>query len=267
MLRRRFDAAVSVWTDQGDRRTVNQDRVLVRQGIFHGHSVRMFLLADGCGGMAHGERISQMLVDGFSEIWEEELPGQLTRPTAEFPEAVDSWLQRINTRAWQFGRQTGVQVGSTLSLLFFLDGNYFLFNVGDSRIYLRQKWRVSQLSEDQSILADMLRNREITPLEAESYPGKNALTMCVGYFERVRAFQRRGKLRREDVFLLCSDGLYRGIGESHLIGCIPMHVREDSALFLRGKIPQGGAEDNVTALLVEVLPWGMGVKVEEDQEW
>lgn len=230
--------------------------MLVRQGIFHGRSVRMFLVADGCGGMAHGERISQMLADGFSEIWEDELPEQLTHPTAEFPEAVDSWLQRINTRAWQFGHQAGAQVGSTLSLLFFLDGNYFLFNVGDSRIYLRQKWRVSQLSEDQSVLADMLRNREITPLEAESYPGKNALTMCVGYFERVRTFQRRGKLHREDVFLLCSDGLYRGIGESHLMGWIPLHVRQDSALLLRGKIPEGSAEDNVTVLLAEVLPWG-----------
>ena len=256
MLRRRYFTAFSHCCELGDRRVVNQDRVFARQGEIGGCLAGIFLVADGCGGLRHGEKISQLLADSFAVIWDQELPRLLT--TAHWSDekiltAAVGWAERINETAYAFGQQTGERVGSTMSLLMTLDDRYYILNTGDSRVYLRRGESFQRLTEDQSVVADMLRNREITPEEAERATFQNALTMCVGYFRQLRPFLARGRLRRGDLFLLCSDGLYRGLGEERLPACLPDRVTEASARQLRACIPPGGAEDNVTALLVEIL--------------
>ncbi len=231
---------------------MNQDRILARQGETGGHWAGLFLVADGCGGMAYGEKISQLLADSFAAIWESELPEALREGKA-VPELVVGWTEQINAVAFSFGKQVQQQVGSTLSLLVLVDSDYYIFNTGDSRVYLRRNGRVLRMTEDQTLIADKLRNQEITPEEAAQIEGQNALTMCVGYFPQVRIFRRWGRLHRGDVLLLCSDGLYRGLGEAELLVRIPHRVLPDSALRLRESISPGAAADNVSAVLVEIL--------------
>lgn len=255
MLRRRYFTVFSLCCELGDRRTVNQDRAFARQGEIDGCLAGLFLVADGCGGLQHGEKISQLLAESFAVIWDRELPRLLAVRWSdeEILAAIVGWAERINETAYTFGQQTGERVGSTVSLLMTLDDRYYILNAGDSRIYLRRDQTFQRLTEDQSVVADMLRNGEITPEEAARANCPNALTMCVGYFQRLRPFLAQGRLRRGDLFLLCSDGLYRGLGENRIPACLPRRVTEDSARQLRACIPPGGAEDNVTALLVEVL--------------
>lgn len=253
MLRRRTVA--SACCDVGDLRPVNQDRILVRQGELAGRRVGLFMVADGCGGLSHGEAISRLLADSFRVIWGNALPQFLEHVEdieSELSPVLMQWTEQINASAYRFGQQIGQRVGSTLTLLVTVENRYFILNVGDSRAYLRHGRKLIQLTEDQSLVADLLRNREITPEEAKSFGRRNVLTMCVGCFEKVQVFRKQGKLHRGDLFLLCSDGLHSSLGEEQIQNCLPKKLEEESAARLRNLIPAGEARDNVSVLLVEI---------------
>lgn len=253
MLIRKLETSYSLCCEIGDRKLVNQDRTLALQDKIGKHMVGLYLVADGCGGMMHGEKISQLIVDSFTKLWNKELKMLLNekRANKQIVDSVTKWLEQINVSALSYGKKISNPVGSTVSLLLIVDSKYYIFNVGDSRIYLKRKGLVHRLTEDQSKIADMIRNGELTTEEAKSYP-QNALTMCVGYFDKLQVFCTQGKLRREDVFLLCSDGLYKGLGEDNLRDAIPQNVEADSASVMRTLIPSGCANDNVSVILVQV---------------
>lgn len=255
MLRKRFYPYCSVCCEQGDRRDENQDRVFSRTGTIKSHSVGLFFVADGCGGLTHGGRISQFIVDCFDRIWEQELPEtiELTDGAVEpLMDTMTCWLKKINAVAFDFSRLANSRVGSTLSLLLTIDRDFGILNVGDSRVYLYRSGKCRQLTEDQSFIADMLRNGEISEEDAACYPRRNGLTMCVGGFEQLQIYKKAEKLKRNDVFLLCSDGLYNALGHRQLLEQEPRHISQDSACMLRNMIPPGAAKDNVSAILVEV---------------
>lgn len=216
----------------------------------------LYVVADGCGGLAHGEKISRLLVDSFAVIWETELPRVLAaerKPYARLEALLRQWIVQIHDAAAAFGQQIGERVGSTASVLLIIDRQYFILHTGDSRIYRKRGTAWKQLTADQSLVADMLRNREISEEAAKDFPHQNVLTMCVGYFDRLQTYYAEGKLRKGDVFLLCSDGLYRGLSEQELLRATPEEVREDSAFEMRAQIPMGKAEDNISIILVQVL--------------
>ncbi len=256
MLNFKLRTVYSICSEQGDSRAENQDSILARSGEIAGRTAGLFVVADGCGGLSYGGSVSRLLTDSFQVIWEEELPkllygGRNRQDT--ILSALRKWMDQINAAAYQFGRQVGEKVGSTATILLTLGRRYYILNVGDSRAYLYRRGVLRQLTEDQSLLADLLRNREITLEQADNFTRKNVLTMCVGGYEKVQCFCTYGKLRRKDIFLLCSDGLYRGLGEEHLGAYLPAEVEEESASRLRGHIAAGGASDNVSALLLEII--------------
>lgn len=239
----------------GDQRSSNQDSILTRIGNFGGTRLALFLVADGCGGLARGEKISQLLSDCFAQLWESGLLLQhcsRKRRNAYLSTLICGWLDLVNQFAFDFGKEIQGRVGSTLSLLVIRNKEYYLYNVGDSRVYLKRNGCLTQLSEDQSYVADMLRNGEISEEEAAHSSKRNILTMCVGGYERVRVYQNKGRIRKGDVFLLCSDGLYGKIDSRSLEDVVPDIVTDDSASLLRSCIPPGRASDNVSAILVQI---------------
>jgi len=256
MLRRRFELQSSVCCERGDLRKSNQDCTLALSGELAGRSVGLYVVADGCGGMAHGEKISRLLVDSFAAIWQNALPrllGAARLDESQIYATLQSWLGQINAVAYQFGQETQSQVGSTLTLLLVMDNAYYILNVGDSRVYLYRRGILWQLSEDQSLLADMLRNQEIRPEEVSRFQRRNVLTMCVGYFEQVQSFYKSGKIKHKDIFLLCSDGLHGVVDVNQLTRALPERIEKNSAKRLRELIPEGRAHDNISVLLVQAL--------------
>ena len=158
-------AEYSVCCEPGDLRRDNQDRVFAARGEVNGQQAGIFMVADGCGGMALGEKISTLLAESFSRIWEEELPRLLRQtgdPHAHMRPAIADWVQRINASAYTFGQSVGEKVGSTLSLLVLLNRRYYICNAGDSRVYRLRADGWERLTEDQSLVADMLRNGELS---------------------------------------------------------------------------------------------------------
>lgn len=249
-----IDVQVSSHTDVGDKKQTNQDSILVKTGVIENKTVGLYIVADGCGGLAFGEEISNLAVTHFSRIWKRELAEVLKNKRYEDRE-IDAILERaiadINASAKNFGTQVESKVGSTLSLLLTIDKKYYIKNVGDSRIYLCRKGKLSQLTEDQSLVADMIRNGELTREEAKKFKKKNVLTMCIGVFDKIMTYTKIGKLKSGDSFLLCCDGLHNKVTEKDICEIIEDRgiAFENKCEVMRNKIAQGEANDNVSSIL------------------
>lgn len=251
-----YKIKISSYTDIGDVKTTNQDCILSKNATINNHNVGLFIVADGCGGLAYGEEISNLVVTHFSRVWNNELKSILLNKKIRhktIDDLLEKAIKEINDAAKNFGGQVGSKVGSTISLLLTIDKNYYIKNVGDSRVYLIRKNKTTQLTEDQSLVADMIRNGELTKEEAKSFKKKNVLTMCIGVFEDIRTYSKTGKIKDNDVFLLCCDGLHNHVSSEEMVKIvrekkIPFY---DKAKALREKIEEGKANDNVSGIICE----------------
>ena len=256
MLNFNFRRAVSVCCETGDLRTCNQDRIFFRDGIINKKSVGLYAVADGCGGMSYGSEISQLIVNELGRRYEQDLPDLVFMKkikTDTVLERLRIWMTEINHTAYEFGQSVHKPVGSTIVLLLIVENVYYLLSSGDSRIYRFRNHSVQRLTVDQTKLSDMLRNGEISPEMAATYPEKNVLTMCVGFFEHPQFYCASGKIKRNDIFLLCSDGLYNAYTENELEAAIPLQIEQNSAIELRNGISLGAARDNVSAVIVQIV--------------
>lgn len=248
------DIQLSSHTDIGDKKQTNQDSILVKTGVIENKTVGLYIVADGCGGLAFGEEISNLVVTHFSRIWKKELAEVLTRKRYEdkdIDNVLENAIADINASAKNFGIQVESKVGSTLSLLLTIDKKYYIKNVGDSRIYLCRKGKLTQLTEDQSLVADMIRNGELTREEAKNFKKKNVLTMCIGVFDKIMTYTKIGKMKSGDSFLLCCDGLHNKVTEEDMCEIIADRTIafEDKCETMRNKIIHGEANDNVSSIL------------------
>lgn len=249
-----FNIEICSHTDIGDIKKTNQDAIFSKEGVVNGHSVGLFVVADGCGGLAYGEEISNLIVTYFSRVWNRELKDLLTKTavkSSDVEELLNESIKKINEGALTFSHQVESKVGSTLSLLLTIDKRFYIKNVGDSRVYLLRGRKIIQLSEDQSLVADMIRNKELTKEEAKTFKKKNVLTMCIGVFEEIKTFSRTGKIKKKDIFLLCCDGLYNHISDEKMVEIIKDKKIsfENKGETLRKTIENGKANDNVSSVI------------------
>ncbi len=249
-----YNVSISADSDVGDIKKSNQDSVFAKCGVMGRHLMGLFIVADGCGGMAYGDEISNLIVTYFSRVWQKELCTLAEKKKVKGSDAEDllkKAIEEINVSAVNFGAQVGSKVGSTLSLLLTIDGRYYIKNVGDSRIYLIRGKRMRQLTEDQSLVADMVRNKELKPDEVKSFKRKNVLTMCIGVFDKVQTYSTKGNIKNGDMFLLCCDGLHNQISSEDMVKIakdreIPFERKTEC---FRMNIPKGRANDNVSSVL------------------
>lgn len=246
---------ISYLCEKGDVRPNNQDSILSLFSEKAGHKVGFFVVADGMGGLSCGEEISSMIVRHFSYWWEELLEEILERKNwkEEIEEELTQEIQELNTQAQAFGRQLHKKTGSTLSLLLIVDGTYFVKHLGDSRIYLYRKRKLTQLTVDQSLVMQIARERNLTREEAAKVAGKNVLTMCIGIYDVPQIFSARGKVNDKDYFLLCSDGLYNCLSDRKIRDVLADRhiVPEEKAQVIRQHILPGTAGDNISILGVQ----------------
>lgn len=247
---------ISSHTDTGDKKEINQDSVFVKTATINQHDVSLMIVADGCGGLEFGEQISNLIVTHFSRLWSE--TPEVFAPSKKInidslSNFLDQSLKEINTKALAFGNETGSRVGSTVSLLLTVDCHFIVKNVGDSRVYLNRGGKMIQLSEDQSLVADMIRNGELTKEESKNFKKKNILTMCVGCFEDLKIYTKTGKIKSKDIFLLCCDGLYHHVGEKVMVDILQANniSFDEKAERMRQCIAYGDANDNVSSVIIK----------------
>ena len=260
--RRRVRLSHGAASAVGRVRAINQDDF--------GAGDDLFVLADGMGGHRGGEVASAEAVAGVLGSFDERTRAGLAR-------AVDRANQAV------FGRAAGdvdlFGMGTTLCALALArsEGGDVLAvaNVGDSRVYRYGDGRLTQVSDDHSLVADLVRAGDLTEEEAARHPQRNILTRALGIESALSVDTWELSIQADDRYLLCSDGLFNEIDDDRIAALLAGHDNPEltAATLVRAAVDAGG-HDNVTALVVDVdaapsaqEPWSLpDVKVEQSSE-
>ncbi len=207
-------AAVS---DKGIIKTTNQDSVCLKVAETTDFGkVVLVMVCDGMGGLEKGEVASATAVKTFSEWFAKEFPNMLM----DFSwEAVKNrWniiIQNLNTKLIAFGKQSGVNLGTTLTAMLVVKNQYLIAHVGDSRVYVLDH-QITQITKDQTFVAREIQAGHMTPEEAKKDPRRNMLLQCVGASKKVIPDFIRGTIEPDTVYLFCSDGFRHVVTEQEI---------------------------------------------------
>lgn len=239
-------------SDPGDVRKANEDNMFAAAEEFGRHRVGLFAVADGCGGMSRGEDASGISIRAVEKLWHDVITDWEYgfKYSESFALTVDgiieNMLQAANRAVRSLGERFECAPASTLSVLLIIDGHYWIKHVGDSRIYVLRKGKLLCLTEDQTMLADMLRNGEIDESEADDY-NRSVLSMSIGVKKKLYTYSAHGRVKKKDIFFICSDGMHAYADTNEVK---KMLTASDDVEDIRNVIPYGSAADNVTFIKV-----------------
>ncbi len=236
-------------TDVGSVRKRNED------AFAECPNEQLFVLADGMGGHRGGDVASRACVHGFCAIVKDALEHPVAPPSPESAcRIVAVAIEEINRIIYRMGQQDHLLkgMGTTLCALLGL-GDYIVYaHVGDSRIYLFREGKLEQLTEDHSLLQELVGMGQISSAEAVGSPYKNVLTRAVGTEPTVDPTVRYLNLKGGERFLLCSDGLTEHVKQEEIASLLGSDKnREEVARVLLQMAISRGGHDNITLLLLE----------------
>jgi PPM family protein phosphatase len=249
-------------TDVGKQRDHNEDNFLIDKKL------RLFIVADGMGGHAAGEVASSIAVHevrdtlhqnrDIIERYEQGDPGVQNIDLLQILEhAVQQACGAINKRAQLEQEKRGM--GTTTSVLLIAGppghARGFIAHVGDSRIYLVRQGTTHMLTEDHSLLNELVRRGKIKREDIDSSPYKqykNAVTRAVGVYESVEVETFDLDILSGDNFLMCTDGLYPYTTDEEIAKYLAAENINDIPKVLIDKANDGGGHDNITAICVRV---------------
>ncbi|MDQ3301839.1 MAG: Stp1/IreP family PP2C-type Ser/Thr phosphatase [Actinomycetota bacterium] len=229
-------------TDPGKVRKNNEDSLLVGEG----RDETLFVVADGIGGFEAGEVASSIAIDVLKEVPEEApLEDAIREANRRILAASrgDERLQGMGTTvvAMRFGG-TGEEPVAQVS------------HVGDSRAYLVRGGGMQPVTEDHSLVAELVRSGDLTRAQASEHPQKNLITRALGAEEEVEVDTTVLPVEPGDRFLLCSDGLSDMIPETRMQSILTSYPEdpEKTAHALIAAALKAGGADNVTVVIVDV---------------
>jgi protein phosphatase len=228
-------------TDVGLRRRENEDRYALSP------QMGLYLVADGMGGHTAGQVASELAAETALQAVRT-LEGAAASLAERLRYAVAAANRAIYSKAQQHPEYAGM--GTTLVAFLADEARAALAHVGDSRAYLIRARRIRQLTDDHSIVGELLRRREISEDAAREHPHRHVLTRALGVRRSVEPDLVELALEPGDVFVLCSDGLTNHV-EDHEIAkwvCGGEDLQEVCEQLIDLTNARGG-EDNSTVLL------------------
>ena len=243
-------------TDVGNVKAVNQDSLVIKHGEYENKEILMAVVCDGMGGLSQGEVVSASLIKTFSSWFDEKLPYELQH--VDMGVIAGQWellLKEENVRYQDYGRVRKISLGTTFTGMLFIDDDYLIVHIGDSRIY-KINHEVKQLTEDHTFIAREIKKGTMTLEQAKTDKRRNMLLQCVGASEVIEPEVIYGKTE-DAVYCMCSDGFRHKITEQELIGQfnpVNMKNKESMKIKLRETINlvmSRGERDNISAILIK----------------
>jgi protein phosphatase len=173
---------------------------------------------------------------------------------------VDELIQAANRRVYERQSEDAAAsgMGTTMTVALVEDGRVAIGHVGDSRAYLIRDRRLEQLTEDHSLVAELVRSGKLSPEEAEGHPQRSVITRALGTDPDVDVDTFSVETRPGDLFLLCSDGLTAMVDDETILAEVEKN-RDDlgaAAKALVRAANKGGGEDNITVVFFEIAGAG-----------
>ena len=209
----------------------------------------LLVVADGMGGHAAGEVASQMTVDGIVDILNNQADRFLTLEGNEFGVFLSTMLGEVNQVVWQAGQEPDKRgMGTTCTLAVIRSGQLFLAQVGDSRAYLLRKGELHQVTTDHSWVEEAVSQGILTREQARVHPNRNVITRAIGLSGNVEVDISTIDLQKDDLLILCSDGLNSMITDEQIHEILKANKLSNLCdALIKGANKEGG-HDNTTVI-------------------
>ncbi len=245
-------------THPGRHREHNEDSFLVA------NAAGLFAVADGVEGQAAGEVASKLAVDSLeTTISELNLEGDAT-PPFEYAEGIPLPARALKFAFREANRKIHEQsstnekykgMATTMTAVWFKDGRVFIGNVGDSRVYMIRSGRIHQLSHDHTSLAqgNAAQTVFIDDIQNFGSASEHELTRAMGVNPDVEIQLAGGTPKPNDVFLLCTDGLYVDLRDFEIMDAIKSTPPDLATKNLIALANKKGGKDNVAVVVIQIL--------------
>ena len=223
-------------TDVGRLRKNNQDAVILGNGLAG--------VADGMGGHKGGEIASAGLRDGLLRETKDAEPDVQT---------LEKAVQKVNTELWERQKNDASLsgMGTTLTVIWPMEKEMIIGQVGDSRAYLLRDGKLTQVTNDHSMVADMVRKGVLTEEQAACHPMRNYITRAVGTEAVIEVDLSVHDRKQGDRWLICSDGLHGTVFGEELIRLMSLENLDDAAEQMLQAALAGGGKDNISLILLQ----------------
>ncbi len=222
-------------THPGLQRRDNEDSMLARAPVF--------VVADGMGGAQAGEVASRIAIETFEQGLPEE-----GSPEERLAQRVQEANQRIHDVSAREHERRGM--GTTLTAAYLDDTHLSVAHVGDSRAYLFRDGELERLTQDHSLVEELVRRGKLTAEQAAEHPQRSIITRALGPEPEVDVDTWTYPVRAGDVLLLCSDGLTSMISEEQVAEILgSTDDLDNAAAQLIAKANEAGGRDNITVVL------------------
>lgn len=222
-------------THQGLVRTSNQDSWLAESALYG--------VADGMGGHRGGETASRVALEVFRNAIGKKKPSE---------DALRRAVEAANRRVYEMSRQDeSLQgMGTTMSVLWVRKDRLLIAHVGDSRVYRLRGGEFTQITDDHSFVAELVRKNVITPEMARNHPHRNIITRAVGVDPMVEVDVLEETMAPGDIWLVCSDGLHGMVDDAEIQQTLTELELDEAAERLLSRSLENGGYDNVTLVLI-----------------
>lgn len=236
-------------TDTGKTRLVNQDYVFATEEKI-GKLENLFIVADGMGGHNAGDYASRFCVEVFTKIIKE--PGTEGLPVSILSHALAVTNQELLEEARSRAELNGM--GTTFVISTILNDILYVANIGDSRLYLVRNGEIKQVTEDHSLVEEMVKNGEIEREQMRFHPNKNIITRALGASETVVPDYFEVELRKDDLILMCSDGLSNMMDDKDILEITDKFQDdlENACRKLAARANDNGGKDNISIVMIRM---------------
>ena len=231
-------------TDIGQKRKMNQD-FLFTSGEPVGNLPNLFVVADGMGGYNAGDFASRY---GVSVMVETVRRDRNYNPVKIMRNGMEAANREVLAQSRQDSSMAGM--GTTMVACTVVGGYVYVANVGDSRLYVAGD-DLTQITQDHSLIAEMVRLGELTPEEGRHHPDKNIITRAIGTSDEVRVDFFDMKLESGNQILMCSDGLTNMVEDDRIFEILRGRKTDDVARALVDEANLNGGKDNIAVIVVE----------------
>ena len=223
---------VSASTDIGISKKTNQDSYSVTVVSTRLGKMVVAVLCDGMGGLSKGEIASATVIDAFHRWVVTRLP-ELCKNSITDDVIQNEWCDIAviyNEKIKNYGKNEGIDLGTTLAAILLTDSRYYIINIGDSRVYeITDKATV--LTKDQTLVARETELGMISEEQAKIDPRRSVLLQCIGASDEIVPDMFFGETKKNAVYMLCSDGFRHEISSEEIYQYLnPENMREKSEM-------------------------------------
>ena len=253
---------VASHTDVGIVKNINQDSLLYISADTDFGPILLCVICDGMGGLSQGELASATLVRAFERWFKDSLPFLLSNDGTLSLDVIrsewNSLILEANKLMFRYGDSRGTHIGTTVTAMLFFGDDYFIVNVGDSRAYEFDR-EMKLMTKDHTYVQRQMDLGRMTYEQAMSDPNRNMLLQCVGASEVLVPDYFYGRVRKNAIYMLCSDGFRHLITPEEMFFVLrPVNnsneiQMQDNLVLLTERNKERRERDNISAILIKTI--------------